>query len=210
MQLKLCILGYTDVRTLHDKRGFDLVLVVRANDVGSRGRHQDIAVDGDHCIPVEPVSVGKLMQMTAALLERDQLCDIKTIGPVHRSGGVCGSHKQRPLLGEKARCVLADRAEALHCNTGPIHFAVRVLTRCQRRDDHAESGRADLIQRYAAELPRQPNAATDLVQHPCHRRLVGTHVGASDIVGDRSDRIGKCTHQLFLRGRVHGWIGKYH
>ncbi len=108
-----------------------------------------------------------------------------------------------PRPRKKPRRVLADGTEALDRHPGALEIHPYLGPRHVDRRGEAEAGGADLVQRDAAELPRQAHRAADLVVDPAHRSLVGAHVGARNVVDEVGDRRREGADQLLLLPRVH-------
>ncbi len=78
------------------------------------------------------------------------------------------------------------------------------------RNNEAESGRADFVQRDTAQRMRQTNRPADLIAHPRHAALVRPYIGAGDIVHQIADGAGKgADHPLLVR-RGHARIAEDH
>jgi hypothetical protein len=74
----------------------------------------------------------------------------------------------------------------------------------------AEAGRAELVERDAADLAREPHRAADLGAHPGHAGLVGPHVGAEDVILDVAKGAGQRAHQALLALDGHAGIALEH
>ncbi len=126
--------------------------------------------------------------MPTASLEVDERADIEAACVVHGSARVGRSDEHGAALDEEARGVLADGAEALHGDPSALQRRPAVPRGNLGGGRDPEARCTDLIERYAADLARQPDAAADLVLDPAHRRLVRAHVGTDDEMGQRPDR----------------------
>ena len=75
-------------------------------------------------------------------------------------------------------------------------------------DGDAEPSRADLVERDATNLSRQPDGAADLIGHPCHAALVGAHVGSGDVVLKTANGVAETADQLLFFGLGHGRVAE--
>ncbi len=79
----------------------------------------------------------------------------RPVGIVNGALAVGSGDEAGTLVGQEARGVAADGAEALHGDPGALELHAGELLRDLGRDGQAEPGRADLIERDAADLARQ-------------------------------------------------------
>jgi hypothetical protein len=85
-----------------------------------------------------------------------------------------------------------------------------MLSRHVDRTSQPEAGRADLVERNAADLAWQPDRAARLVLDPSHRQLVGPHIRPRDVIREIADRRGESADQPLLVGERHLGIREDH
>ena len=73
-----------------------------------------------------------------------------------------------------------------------------------------EAGRADLVERNAADGAGQTDGAAGLVLDPAHAELVRSHVGPGNVVGDIADGVGEGADELLLSLGRHARIAEDH
>ncbi len=150
------------------------------------------------------------VRLLPAAFSSVQLAHAEPLGIGDRAVAVGGGDEAGAPVGEKPRGVPADRAEPLHRDARALELQAAELLRDLGGDGNAEPGRADLVERDAADLARQAHRAADLVLHPRHGRLVGAHVGAGDVLLQVGDGGGESAHQPLLLGGRHGGVAEDH
>ena len=104
----------------------------------------------------------------------------------------------------------ADGAEALHRHLCALQLDLGIVLGGLGGDHQAVAGRADFIERDAAQLARQTDRTPDLVPDPGHGGLVCSHVRPGNVLGEMADGGGEGAHQPLLVGRRHRWIAEDH
>jgi hypothetical protein len=150
------------------------------------------------------------VQCAALGLERDQRDQVQPILVNNRAARIAGGDEHRSFLGEEARRVLADRAKALDHDSRTGELQLDMVPRYVDCSDKTKTGGADLVERDAADLARQPDGAADLILDPAHGQLVGSHVRTRDVLGEIADRRGEGPDQPLLVAQRHFGVGKDH
>ncbi len=103
-------------RPASDQPRLQLADVVLADHVGARGRDPDVAVDADHRVALERLGACRSRStLPPARLSVDERFDVDARRDrAMRAASVGGGDQHRAPLGEEARRVMADGAEALH------------------------------------------------------------------------------------------------
>ena len=141
-----------NVGALQHELGIEALNVVLADHVGARGRNPDVALDPDHRIASEFLAARVIAHGPAGLLDADQLGYVKTLAIDDGARAVGGRDQHRAARGEKPRRMLAHRAKALDRHPGPFEPQIDVLHGDLGALDEAPAGRADFVERDAAEL----------------------------------------------------------
>ncbi len=138
------------------------------------------------------------------MLERDQRVDVEAGRIGQGAAGVARADAGwRPICARKRAACLPNGAEALDGDARAFQLEPDEAARHVDAGRHAEAGGADLVERNAADRGRQSDRASGFVAHPSHAELVGSHVGAGDVVGEVADGIGKGAHDPLLVGGRH-------
>ena len=106
----------------------------------------------------------------------------------------------------------ADCTEALDRDFEPVHRKPAVRCCDLGSMGNAPASCAEFVERDAAQFDRQSDraSASDLIEHPGHRGLVGAHVRTEDVVALIAQRMGKGPHQFLLALRIHARVGAQH
>ena len=87
--------------------------------------------------------------------------------------------------------MFSDRAKPLDGDPRSFQLQLDGLRSHVDGGGEAVTGGAQLIQRDAAQLPRQTRSAADLVFYPAHGQLVGAHVGTRNVIAEACNGAGK-------------------
>ncbi len=139
-----------------------------------------------------------------------QALDVETVRVEHAAAGVGGTDQDATLLGEEPSDVLPDRTEPLDGDSSACQIHPDAGGGDVDRHGEPPAGRADLVEGDAAERRRKPNGSTDLVVHPCHARLIRTHVGPRCVLAEIGDRLCERSDEPLLVGDRHGGVGGDH
>src|SRR6516225_6220998 len=140
----------------------------------------NLARNVDHRIGPKLAPSRIFVQRSALGLERGQHGQVETVFVDDRAARITGGDEHRPFLGEEARGMLADRAEALDHDSRTGELQLDMVPRYVDCADKTKTGGADLVERDAADLARQPDGAADLVLDPPHGQLVCAHVRSEE------------------------------
>ncbi len=174
--------GDGNVGTFDYQLGFQAVHVILVYNIGPRRGNPDFALDVNHRVTVELLSVRIISHTLACLLQLDQCENIKPLGIVDRAPGICYTHQHGSLSREEASGVLAHGTEALDDDSSPVHIEVTVLKGNFCGVTEAPPRRPDLVEGDSTEVAGQPHHPTDLILHPGHALLIGAHVRSEYIL----------------------------
>jgi hypothetical protein len=200
-------LGGRDVRALDDQLGLERAHVVGGERVGPRGGNPDLARDPDQRLAGDRPAAGEVGQRAPGPLVGHQGVDRQPGGVVDRAPAVGGGDQPGATRGQESRRVLAHRAEAFDRHPRPGEGDPGLGRRDLGRDGDAPAGGADLVERDAAEHAREADGPIDLVLDPGHAALVGAHVGARNVFGERADRAREGADQALLVRRRPAGVG---
>src|SRR6516162_1757997 len=150
------------------------------------------------------------MESSAIGLERHQGGQVQSVVVEDRTASIAGGDEHGALVDKETRGVLADRTKALDHDPRAFEGHLDVLSGHLDRTDETKTRGADLVQWDAADLAREPHGAARLVLDPTHRQLVGSHIGAWDVVGEIFDRPGEGPDQPLLLLKSHFGVSKDH
>src|SRR6516164_4512315 len=123
----------------------------------------NLARNVDHRISPKLAPSRIFVQRSALGLEHGQHGQVETVLVDDRAARITGGDEHRSFLGEEARGVFADRAEALDHDSRTGELQLDMVPRYVDCADKTKTGGADLVERDAADLARQPDGAADLV-----------------------------------------------
>ncbi len=181
MQVPFGTGGDGDIGTLYEQARLKAVHVALIDDVGAGCGDPDIAVDVNHGVAFNGIALRVIRNTAARVLKRNQVGDVQPFGIKDRTARVSRSNQYRPFGAKKSRRVHADGTETLHHDAGAGELEV-TMSQCDLGDmTQTPTGGTDLIERDASDGARQAHGAADLIVHPSHAFLIGTHIGTKNI-----------------------------
>lgn len=199
--------GDGDVGALHDNFGIEAVDIGVGYDVGSRGRHPDVARKANNIVTVDRAGC-EIFDQAPVTGVRDERGKIDARGLIQGGGNICDADQDSATARQELSRVHTDRAKALHRDPCAREIEPDMIGRDLGRGGNTEASGANFVEGNAALISGKTDGAPRLFLEPYHAGFVGAHIGARDIFIKTGDRPPEGTDEAFFLRPRHERIGR--